>query len=387
MKTWCLIGVVLCCSLCWAAGLFAQDGAPPGPEPGKPETTLTGRLFVHTSPMGAQVAVNGALQEGLTPLLLELPAGRYRLELTKQGYERLRVRVEVEAGKSAAVRQALAGNLVAASFPTEGEILLHGQAVPAGQAVFGLSPGSYRLESRGQTVSVMRQAPQDRWIDALHIVFPLFLGFAVYLTVDEALNPSGGASPFSPAVIATYAVTTALIGVDIGLNAAKRRFERSLSFETLSAPASAASPQGLYREVESLYAASRLEEALAACERLPAEAPESPYVPFALYRRAQILGLQGEPEAAVAALEALLEEYPVPDLYDRCLLGLAELRLEAGDYEAALGHVRSMPILDPELVKPDAISLAREILTRWAEVDPEAAEAATENLGQLSGAE
>ena len=97
-------------------------------------------------------------------------------------------------------------------------------------------------------------------------MFPIVLGFSVYLTVDavdEAINAPVGSRPFSPAVVATCAATTALIGMDIGLNAAKRRFERSLSFETL--PSSSAAT------------------------------PESPYLPFALYRRALILALQSGP--------------------------------------------------------------------------------------------
>ncbi|MBN1836988.1 MAG: tetratricopeptide repeat protein [Spirochaetales bacterium] len=383
MKTWWRAAVVLCCcSLCCPMGVFAQDAASP-----EEQSEPVGRLFVHTSPMGAEVSVNGAVQAGRTPMLLELPPGRYRLELTKEGYERVRERVEVEAGQNTVVRQALAGNLVAAAFPTEGEILLEGQAVPAGRTVFGLSPGTYELRSRGQTLSVKRQSPQDRWIDALHIVFPLFLGFAVYLTVDEALDPSAATPPFSPAVIATYGVTAALIEVDIGLNLAKRRFERSLSFQTLPPPLETVSSQALYQEVEDSFAAGRLEETLAACERLSAGAPESPYLPFALYRRAQVVGLRGDPAAAAAALEALLREYPVPDLYDRCLLGLAELRLAAGEYAAALEHLRSLPFVDPHVIKPDAMVLAGEIASRAADADPDSAAAAVEYQQELAGVE
>ncbi|MBN1836057.1 MAG: PEGA domain-containing protein [Spirochaetales bacterium] len=383
MKSWWRAALVLlCCSICWTVGLYAQDGSTPEEAP-----AATGHLFVHTSPMGAQLAVDGELQEGQTPLLLDLAAGRYRLEITKEGYERVRERVEVQAGQNTVIRQALAGDLVAAAFPTEGEILLQGQAVAAGPTLFGLTPGTYQLRSRGQSLSVERRAPQDRWIDALHIVFPLFLGFAVYLTVDEALDPSATEPPFSPAVIATYGVTAALIGADIGLNLAKRRFERSLSFQTLPPPGESVSPQALYREIEESFAAGRLEETLAASERLAAGAPQSPYLPFALYRRAQAIALQGDTSAAAAALEALLRRYPVPDLYDRCLLALAQLRLEAEDFPTALEYLRALAFVDPEIIKPDAMALAGEIATRAAEADPEAAAAASEYLEKLTAAQ
>jgi hypothetical protein len=60
--------------------------------------SLPAKYTFTTEPGGATVTIDGAKQEGVTPLTLELPAGKHNLEVTRDGYEKTVAEFEVVGG-------------------------------------------------------------------------------------------------------------------------------------------------------------------------------------------------------------------------------------------------------------------------------------------------
>ena len=59
---------------------------------------MTGKLSVRTSPPGASIYVNGALQADRTPALLTLPAGRYKIAVVREGFAKQEDEVQIRDG-------------------------------------------------------------------------------------------------------------------------------------------------------------------------------------------------------------------------------------------------------------------------------------------------
>ncbi len=62
------------------------------------KANLPAQITVVTDPSGAQIAVNGVLQNGTSPLTLELPAGTHRIEATLPGRQRAETDLQVQGG-------------------------------------------------------------------------------------------------------------------------------------------------------------------------------------------------------------------------------------------------------------------------------------------------
>lgn len=75
-------------------GLVQQAAAKVAPEPAAPEA---GSLAVRSTPLGARVRVDGT-EHGLTPQVIELPAGEHTVVLDKPGFAEHQQTVTVEAG-------------------------------------------------------------------------------------------------------------------------------------------------------------------------------------------------------------------------------------------------------------------------------------------------
>lgn len=57
-----------------------------------------GQLIIRTNPAGASIYLNGALQQKVTPAVLTVPAGHYRLSVVKDGYQRQDDEMEIRDG-------------------------------------------------------------------------------------------------------------------------------------------------------------------------------------------------------------------------------------------------------------------------------------------------
>ena len=60
--------------------------------------SLPAEVTIVSTPAGAAVTINGAAQEGVTPLTLELPAGTYKVGLTLEGYDAAEMDLVAEGG-------------------------------------------------------------------------------------------------------------------------------------------------------------------------------------------------------------------------------------------------------------------------------------------------
>jgi hypothetical protein len=56
---------------------------------------ITGSLMIATEPAGASIAVDGAPRAETTPANIPLPIGKYKVKLTKEGFEPLEHEVTV----------------------------------------------------------------------------------------------------------------------------------------------------------------------------------------------------------------------------------------------------------------------------------------------------
>jgi hypothetical protein len=147
-------GVFLAVSNGWVKNVFAA--APP-----------TGALTLNTTPLGADVAINGE-PKGTTPLSLTLAAGTYQVRVTSPAGQERTLDITINAGQSGVQQIEWAPVPAAASVPSSGSLQI--QTDPPGQAVFvddvrrGLSPitvpnlaaGEHRLVVAGEAGSYRR---------------------------------------------------------------------------------------------------------------------------------------------------------------------------------------------------------------------------------------
>jgi hypothetical protein len=57
-----------------------------------------GQLLVKTNPIGAAIFLNGKLQSNVTPAVLTVPAGRYRIALRHEGFPDQEDEIEIRDG-------------------------------------------------------------------------------------------------------------------------------------------------------------------------------------------------------------------------------------------------------------------------------------------------
>lgn len=147
----------------------------PAPEPAKapepapvvetaPAPATTGNISVQTSPVEADVLVDGQVQ-GVTPVMLyDIPVGTYTVEIRKQGFKVVTRSVDVEGGKTASLDNIVleidTGAVKIASSPDGVTYVITPTSEGAGvddasvlkgktpAEVSGLRPGSYSISFR-----------------------------------------------------------------------------------------------------------------------------------------------------------------------------------------------------------------------------------------------
>jgi tetratricopeptide (TPR) repeat protein len=328
-------------------------------------------LFVNSSPLGAEVAMDGRPLGGRTPLLLrDLEPGQHRLELKKPGFQTRSLEIGLASGEAQVVAVDLPEQGISTSFPAEGEIFIEGKAEAAGDRIIYFEQGGFSIAREQGVVHVDPLYPQQRLIDALNITIPIMVIFASLLTVDAVSNPPATDWPIPPAVLASNGITLSMIGLDIGLNLHKRRQERSYSWTARSAEASQQVARDLYAEAEQRLELGKLDEALERYSELMRIQPDSTLVPMSLYRVGSIQYLKGENTEAVKSFESLTRDYPVAEFYDRGQKNLADLMLLAGQFEASLGHLDDMVFVDPLYSREEIAFYRHSVLEAWARAVP-----------------
>lgn len=149
--------------------------------------TTTGSLVVSSSPVGANVFVDGIIR-GITPLTLSsVPTGSHTLLLTMNGYANYSSMVTVSAGQTATVSATLSplittGSLVIASSPVGANIFLDG-------TMKGITPLTISTVPIGtHTVRLTMNGYQDYTLS-------LTIHAGKTVTVNGILSPLGASSP------------------------------------------------------------------------------------------------------------------------------------------------------------------------------------------------
>jgi len=142
----------------------AEPAPAPVVEEAPPPIPTSGNISVQSSPLDAEVAVDGEVR-GLTPVMLyDVPVGSYTLTIHKQGFKSVSRSVDVEGGKTASVDNVVleldTGKLSASTVPSGVTFVITPVSEGAGvedasvlkgktpAEVDGLKPGSYSISFR-----------------------------------------------------------------------------------------------------------------------------------------------------------------------------------------------------------------------------------------------
>jgi len=335
-------------------------------------------LFLASTPIGADVLHNGQALDTLTPLLLrDLPPGRHTFEVRKEGYSYRMVDVTLEAGEVRSVTVNLGGEYLLPSFPEEGRVVIRGTEEPAGDRLFQLPQGTYRMRrARDGTLEIEPRYPSQGWLTGLNVAVPLSLAFSGVLTAHDLVYPKRNALQItpdfslSPATLSAYAVSLTLIGLDITLHVLKARFLRSFTYSAVPARETFYKAREYFERAESLLSLGQLEEAQRFYTVVLEQYRDSPLYPEALFKIARIHALSGDETLAAMELELLVGRYPTVDLYDKARKTLADLALARGEFAGSLEELETMVFADAMFVPEEIDQYRAEILAAWSAADP-----------------
>ncbi len=338
-------------------------------------------LFVSSDPPGAVVVLDGTRLEHAAPVvLLDLTPGDHSVEIALPGYAPYAAKVTLTPSVPGVVSAVLPRMGFLAGAP-DADIVFAGVEVAAAGRYVDLPPGTYTFDrDPRRRLTIVPAYPRQRLIDALAIGIPLFVGFATYLTIDGVMEPAADRA-VPPAAVATYATSATMIGLEVWLQADKRRFRErtALQAEVESDPAA---QQAAFDEAVSLLASDRLTEALAAFSRI---APRSRLYPQAIYKRASIHLLNGAYADALANFDRIVRDYPLPDLYDRSLKAAADILVRLERYPEALERLNRMVFLDVLYGHEEIDRYRCQVLGLWSARDPGVLARAIAAYGRLVG--
>lgn len=328
-------------------------------------------LFLSSSPINAQVILDGTPLAKETPLLLrDLAAGEHSFEVRKEGYPTRVAQVELAAGEVKGLVVDLSGGTFQASFPNEQSLLLAGKEEPAAGVLFRIPEGRYRIRRDDERLRLEPEYRYQGLLTGLHLALPLSLAFSGVLTLYDVLHPPEGPLPVSAATLSAWGVTVGVAGFDLVLALQRRAFRKRYVFTTQPLALSAHVARELYEKAESLLALDRREEALYFYSLVVHEHPDSPYLPQALFKTAKIHLLTGDGTLAALELLLLVNRYPLPDLYDKAQKTLADLYLRQGLFKDSLARLEAMLFADPLYARQDIEQYAAQIREQWRAQDP-----------------
>lgn len=335
-------------------------------------------LFLTTSPINADVLLDGEPLEEQTPLLLrELDPGSHELEIRKSGYRTERREVELIAGETQTLEIELASLSFSPVLPEEETVVIGGQEQEAGDTVFQLPEGSYSFNREGGSLQIEPVFPQDGWIRGLNLAIPLSFAFSTVLTLHDIFYPKRAALQFSedfslsPVTLSAYGLTFSLISFDVALYARRGKARKAFSYASTPHEQALHSAREYYQRAENLLALGQLEEALRFYTRVMEGYKDSPLYPYALFKTARIHFLTGEDSLATIEFNLIADHFPLPDLFDKAQRGLADILLRQGAYQASIDQLQHMVFADPLYNEEEIKLLKAEILEDWFASDPD----------------
>ena len=335
-------------------------------------------FFLTTTPINADVLLDGEPLEEQTPLLLrQLAPGSHELEIRKQGYKTEQLEVELAAGEIRSLEIELASLSFSTLLPEEERVIIRGQKQAAGDTVYQLPEGIYSFSREGGSLHIEPVFPQDSWIGGLNLAIPLSVAFTTVLTLHDIFYPKRAALQFtedfslSPATLSAYGLTISLISFDIALYVRRNKARKAFSYAATPREQALHSAKEYYERAENLLALGQLDEALRFYTRVLEGYKDSPLYPYALFKTARIHFLTGEDSLATIEFNLIADHYPLPDLYDKAQRGLADILLRRESYQESIEQLQHMVFADPLYSKEEIELLKAEILEDWFSADPD----------------
>lgn len=335
-------------------------------------------LFLSTSPLNADVLLDGEPLVEQTPLLLrDLDPGIHELEIRKAGYRTELREIELAVGEIQNLEIDLASLSFAPVLPEEQTVMIGGEEQEAGDTVYQLPEGSYSFNREGGSLQIEPLFPQDGWIRGLNLAIPLSVGFTTVLTLHDIFYPKRAALQFtegfslSPVTLSAYGLSFALISFDIALYSRRNKARKAFSYGSMPHEQALHSAKEYYERAENLLALGQLEEALRFYTRVLEGYKDSPLYPFALFKTARIHFLTGEDSLAAIEFDLIANHYPLPDLFDKAQRALADILLRQGAYQESIDQLQRMVFADPLYSEEEIELLEAEILEEWFATDPD----------------
>ncbi len=125
-----------------------------------------------------------------------------------------------------------------------------------------------------------------------------------------------------------------LTGTDIALHIGKNSFEK----KTFNYWTQEGGIEGemILRDADILFEAAEIEDALAGYMKFIKNYPAHKNYPEALYRAALAGIILGKEAESSLYLDEIIRNYPLPELYDKALKNLAEIKVNEGEYDIAV---------------------------------------------------
>lgn len=325
-------------------------------------------LFFTSTPMGANVVVDGSTLSKKTPVLIRnLSSGVHTIELFKLGYISTKKKIFMRKDTVLTFNQILEYQYIPLVIPTHKYININ--AKPNSRGNFLLKDGTYRFKMQQESLDIIPVYPGQRFIDGLNIAIPLLVILSGALTVNEIYNPHNTSKSLSGFTLFSFGVNTALIAADGGL-----LFARDKYYKNFSIPESAVEtdyPETIYKTAEQMFSAGELDKSLYYLDRILKEFTQSDIYPYALFKAAKINIVKDNSSLAQKMLLKLVNDYPVPELYNTAVKSLSDIYLRNGEYKESLDQLSLIIFTDHGFTREDIDFQRYKILKKWAESDKE----------------
>lgn len=298
-------------------------------------------VYVHSDPMYAQVFIDGAPIEALTPAIVSVAGtDTHTITLRRAGYRPYSLEIDADGPWPRPVSVQLTRTATVARF--EGTETLRVGTLEAAADGFAVETpvGDYRLTGSGDALALERVYPREGLRRAAGIVAPAFAVVAILSGLDDLSQPAGPLY-VGPATMAAAGLAVVSAGAYAGLSIEKARYLEPVPVlvDEAQTPGAAAAQ---YERAEQAFRLGSFEEARDLFGDFLTTHPESGLVPASIRRIGEIYRILQRPETARTFLAQIPERYPDPAEINGALLSLSEIEVALGNIDAATQYVRAI---------------------------------------------
>jgi TolA-binding protein len=320
-------------------------------------------VFFESSPLGAMIVLNESVLQAQTPFLLrDLKPGKHKVTIFRDGFESVTQTIQVPPKGFVRLNAELKPDTVSVSFTQESEIFLIDEVRKGRGVVYNLQQGGYQLTSEDGRSRIVTIFPEEGQLFVSSWLLPVTIGSSLGLTIRDILLPWLPNFIFSPATLASYAVTLFNVGWYLGLSNKKRYFEQNLIVLSEPVSNSTVSAQFLFDRAQLALNADNLLFARNYLTRLFQEHPQHPLAAQALFLLSRLALIRGDLREARSMYYTILHLYPVQDIYDRTVKVLADLAYNSNNKDEVRRLLALLTFTDPAISEESI-----QELKKWAE--------------------